>query len=52
MSLRFRLAFVLGCALVLALHAPRCLDALRGQRVTEAPPAAVASLDLALELGR
>ncbi len=45
MSTRFRLAFVLGCGLVLALHAPKCLDALRGKIVLEATPAAMAALD-------
>ena len=45
MSRRFRMLFVLGCGLVLALQAPRCLDALRGQVASEATPAAMAALD-------
>lgn len=46
MSLRFRVLFVLGCALVLALHAPRCLDALQGAEVLVEEPANVAALDV------
>lgn len=46
MSLRFRILFVLGCALVLALHAPRCLDALEGADPGVEAPANVAALDL------
>ena len=46
MSLRFRICFVLGCALVLALHAPRCLDALRGVEAPAEVPANVALLDV------
>ena len=43
---RFRLLFVLGCVLVLALHAPRCLDALQGAEVGVEEPANVAALDV------
>jgi hypothetical protein len=46
MSLRFRVCFVLGCVLVLALHAPRCLDALRGVEPLVEEPANVAALDM------
>jgi hypothetical protein len=46
MSLRFRLLFVLGCMLVLALHAPRCLDALRGVEIGVEEPANVAVLEV------
>jgi len=46
MSRRFRLLFVGGCALVLALHGPRCLQALRGAaRSVGVAPADIAALD-------
>lgn len=45
MSLRFRIVFVAGCLAVVALHAPRCIEALAGLRRSEAPPSAVAALD-------
>ncbi len=46
MSRRFRLLFVGGCMLVLGLHGPRCLQALRGTaRPVGGAPADIAALD-------
>jgi len=45
MSARFRLLFFVGCALVLAMHAPRCFEALRGPVVLEQQPESLAILE-------
>ena len=50
MSRRSSIGFLLGCAAVVVLYVPRCLDALRGVTPQEPASAAMAALDHAPEV--